>query len=408
MSPNVANLQIADPSLQPSKNSMASEESYFVGKKILVIGRESWFGPLLSKQHIVLELCRENEVIYVEPFFHLGWLLKGKLPQQVYHEPYHQLMPPSLTRLIPMRLPKSSTNKAARCWSEWLMLVQLWLKRFRPDVIISFSPYYAFLAKHWLAPFVFYAVDTVETEEGTKSEADTLAQADLVIAATEELYRRFKGKTHRLQYLPHGVSSTFLQTYAGKLPDDILRVRQPRVGFVGAVSQVIDIPLLIALAQARPDYSIVLVGPYEKQSFGGGLTPEALASLKVLPNVHLLGPRLSSEMGTYIKGFDVGIIPYDLSHPRIHFSYHKVLQYMALGKPVVTTCPASLEVLPPHVGVGNTLATFLDAIDYAIHHYDDATAKACCDFAKMHSWEQRLIQLSKWLSDLVIRTEEAN
>lgn len=380
--------------LEPA-NTPKSQAFRIVGKKVLVIGTESWFGPLLSKHHIVFELCHENEVLYIEPFFHLGWLLHGKLPQRIYHEPYHQLQPTSLTRLAPWRLPKSSTNKTIRRLSERIMQVQMLSKGFHPDIIISFSPYYAFLTSQPNTPFIYYAVDAVETKETIAAELETLSQADLVVAATEELFCRFQGKTRRLRYLSHGVSPEFLNASAMKLPEVVSSINRPRIGFIGAVSQVIDIPLVIELARSRPAYSIVLVGPYEKQNFGGGLTPEAVAHLRAYPNIHLLGPCPSSEVGAYISGFDVGIIPYDLSHPRIHFSYHKVLQYMALGKPVVTTCPASSEILPPDVRVGQTPDTFIDAIDQALEDGIDS-AKRCRTFAQSHSWDQKVMQLMCW------------
>jgi len=367
-------------------------------QSILVIGTESWFGPLLSKQHVVLELCKRNKVLYMEPFYHLGSLLRGHLPHRLSHEPYHDEQPPTLHRLTPLRLPKSQALPWVRRLSETIVLAQLRFRRFRPDVVLSFNPYFAFLAGRWEAPFVYYCVDTQPDEA---AEAETLTRADLVVAATEVLYQRFKGRTRRLKYLPHGVNIDALNANAGDLPPEMVALPHPVAGFVGAIGPFLDTTLIEQLAQARPDLSLVLVGPYEKGSFGGGLAHEALARLRGLPNIHLLGPRPSEQLGAYINAFDVGIIPYHTSHPRVHFSYHKVLQYLALGKPVVTTCFASNAILPPHVTVAESHAAFVEAVGRALTCHDVSAAHECRAFARQHTWERRVAQLSDWIAECI-------
>ena len=366
------------------------------GQSILVIGTDSWFSPLLSKHHVVLELCKRNEVLYMEPFYHVGSLLRGYWPRTIYHEPYHDLQPPTLSRLTPLRLPKSQALPLVRRLSEAIVLAQLRARRFRPDVILSFSPSFAFLAGRWGAPFVYYCVDSLSNEV---AEAETLTRADLVVAATEVLYQRFKGRTRRLEYLPHGVNLDALEASARYLPPEMAALPHPVAGFVGSVASQLDIALLEQLAQAYPNLSLVLVGPYEKDSFGGGLSDEALARLRALPNIHLLGPRPSEQLGAYINAFDVGLVANDTRHPRVHFSYSKVLQYLALGKPVVTTSFAQANTLPPHVTVAESHAAFVETVGRALTCHDASAAHTCRAFAREHTWERRVAQLSAWIAE---------
>ena len=375
------------------------KKTFLSGQSILVIGTDSWFGPLLSKHHLVLELCKQNNVLYLEPFYHAGKLLRGRLPQDLYHERYHDEQPSTLIRLQPWRLPKSEMLPVMRSLSEKLLLARLRLRNFQPRVIISFSPHFIFLKEKLGVPFIYYCVD--HQTDGA-AEAATLRRADLVVAATKVLYERFRGRTRRLEYLPHGVSPAALNQDSLTQPADIAAVPHPIAGYVGAVNSTLDINLCERLIRAQPHLSLVLVGPYEKDSFAGkGLPSEWLNRLHSLPNTYLFGPRPSRQLGAYINSFDVCLIPYDILHPRVHFSYHKVLQYLAMGKPVVTTCAADSSILPPHVAVAETPEAFIAAVNRALADHDEAAKRRCRAFAGAQTWDKRVEQLAEWVEQVI-------
>ena len=83
-----------------------------VNRQILVVGTEFWSGPLLSKHHIVLELCKQNRVLYLEPVYHAGSILRGQRQVMQYPFLYHELHPAGLQRLRPWWLPKSDPARA--------------------------------------------------------------------------------------------------------------------------------------------------------------------------------------------------------------------------------------------------------------------------------------------------------
>jgi glycosyltransferase involved in cell wall biosynthesis len=369
-------------------------------RSILVVGTESWFGPLLSKHHIVLELCKQNRVLYLEPVYHAGSLLRGQLPQDLYHERYHNEQPNSLTRLKPWWLPKSENWSWMNNLSERIVLTHLRLRNFYPELLISFSPRFAFLKRSLKVPFIYYSVDSYDDE---KREAETLEVADLVIAATEVLYNRFKGRTKRLEFLPHGVAPHLFDESSSHVPNELNSVSNPIAGYVGALNSTFNINLLEKLIQTYPSLSVVLVGPYEKNSFGGGLSDESLNRIRSLSNTYLIGPRPSKELGSYIKRFDVCLIPYDISHSRVHFSYHKVLQYLALGKPVITTCFASNNILPPNVAIAENEDSFVNAVGLALKYHDDISSAKSRAFVREHTWESRVRQLSSWIENYLVK-----
>jgi hypothetical protein len=363
-------------------------------KAILVIGTEPWCGPLLSKHHIVIELCKRNQVMYVEPAFHAGSLLRGRWPRLDYPEFYHNIQPNSLKRLRPWRLPKSESVRLAGKMSEYLVEAQIRGRGFKPDLILSFHPTYVFLAGYWRAPFVFYSVDT---QLDAAAEARALAGSDLVVAATDVLYQRYIGRARKLKYLPHGIDVDALIDQAKQVPADMVALPRPIAGFVGSVNLHLDIPLIEQVAHARPSASLVLIGPYSRGSYGDGMPDELLVRLRRLPNVHLMGPKPSEQLGAYINACDIGIVPYDLNHPRVHFSLHKTLQYMALGKAVVTTCALPKDTSVPGVYVGANAETFVAAMDRSLAEQSVSTAVEYRAFAQQHTWNRRVSQLEEWL-----------
>ena len=364
------------------------------GRSILLVSTEPWFGPLLSKHYVAQELARRNQVLFVDPAYNLSDLARGRWPRAHFPERYHNLRPANLRRLRPWRLPKDRNYRLVGNVSHALVLAQLGASGFRPDLIVSFDPAYTFLLDRWPVPFVYYSVDT-QTEPAPVAEV--LRRADLVIAGSDTLYRRYQGRTRRLEFLPHAVNLEALTGSAGQTPADLAALPRPRAGFVGALNDRLDVGLIEHLAAARPAYSIPLIGPYARDEFGGGLTAAQLARLRRLPNVHLLGPKPLGELGAYINGLDVSIVPYDAQHPGVHFDYHKALQMLALGKPMVTVCPIPAHQAPPGVYAGQTPEAFAAAIDGALAKHDAATAEACREFARQNTWARRGQQLAELL-----------
>ena len=373
---------------------------FLAGKTVMVIGTDPWNSPLLSKHRLVLELCRQNQVVYVEPFYHLGKLFKPRYWRQAKGATYHEEYPQSLTFVQPYRLPKSAYVPALREISEWVFSLQVWLKQSRPDLIISFSPYFPFLAGQ-KSIFVYYPVDSYGHPEAHADsilcENKTLERADLVVCGTQKIFHRFQGRTRPLEFLPHGVAVEAVTRSANQIPEDMLSIPRPIVGFLGALNFRLNLALLEQIARSRPEWSIVLVGPSSQNDFGGGLSLQDIALLKQFPNVYLPGPRRSDEVGAYLAAFDVCIMPYDTTHPLVHFASHKPLQCLAVGTPVVTTCMASDEILPPNTFVAETTTEFIATIDRVLNTHTSEMKHAYRTAAANYTWRKRLEQLEQWI-----------
>ena len=167
-------------------------------------------------------------------------------------------------------------------------------------------------------------------------ERELLAQADIVFTGGHQLYAR-KSRHHRNVHLfGCGVDADHYakaRDAGTAVPGDVARLPHPVLGYFGVVDERLDYALIEALANAFPDGSIVIVGPCAK------VDP---AELPRRPNLHWLGQRSYAELPAYTKAFDVCLMPFALNEATENINPTKTLEYMAAGKPVVSTAVAAV------------------------------------------------------------------
>jgi UDP-galactopyranose mutase len=162
-------------------------------------------------------------------------------------------------------------------------------------------------------------------------EAELLAWADVVFTGGPSLYRAKLGRHPNLHCFPSSIDKEhFSQAREGSLqePPDQASLPRPRLGYFGVIDERLDYALLGSLAQARPDWQFVMVGPFTK------VNPDDLPQF---PNLHYLGQRPYESLPAYISGWDVALMPFALSEATRFISPTKTLEYMAAGRPIVST-----------------------------------------------------------------------
>ncbi len=106
------------------------------------------------------------------------------------------------------------------------------------------------------------------------------------------------------------------------------RIPHPRLGFYGVVDERFDIELLRGMAELRPDWHFVIIGPVVK------IDP---ATLPQGGNIHYLGPKKYEELPAYLSGWDVALIAFARNESTRYISPTKTPEYLAAGCPVVST-----------------------------------------------------------------------
>ena len=173
------------------------------------------------------------------------------------------------------------------------------------------------------------------------------------------------------------------------VPVDIAGLPRPIIGFIGAVSDYkLNIDWLLHLSEARPGFSIVLVGPT------GVADPSTdVGKLKARPNVHLLGHRSYPELPGYLKGFDVAVIPYRINdYTRAVFPI-KFFEFLASGRPVVISELPAVRDYWDAVRVAGTPEAFVQACDAALAADPEESRQRRLTLARQNSWDSRVEKL---------------
>jgi len=213
-------------------------------------------------------------------------------------------------------------------------------------------------------------------------------KSDIVIVVSESLFNSKSRINPNCFLVPNGCDFDHFNKVTDsrlKTPADIKHITGPRIGFIGALYEWIDFDLLSYIAAAQPEWSIVLVGPVQS----GVKTAR-------LPNIHYLGRKPYRLLPNYLKEFDVCIIPFKQSATAISSSPIKFYEYLASGKPVVSTCIPDVARFGRMVMVPGTREEFIRGIRLLLAEPEDQKNMRRAlqlSIARANTWDSRYRQL---------------
>ena len=174
-------------------------------------------------------------------------------------------------------------------------------------------------------------------------EAELMQRASLVLTGGQSLYEAKREHHSNIHPFPSSVDvAHFAQArQLSSDPADQAALPRPRLGYFGVIDERMDLALLDGVAAARPDWQIVMVGPVVK------IDP---ASLPQRDNIHYLGAKQYEELPHCVAGWDVAMMPFARNEATRFISPTKTPEYMAAGKPVVST--SIRDVVRPYGQLG--------------------------------------------------------
>lgn len=288
-----------------------------------------------------------------------------------------------------------------------LKLIQRTVKklRFHTDVVWTFLPTdtAASLVRMLRRPnsvLVYYCIaDFAELAPAgaamIKSERAIIEMSDLIFAQCHQLAEHCAAPGRNVEILPFGVNLNVFGNGNGHqngthsvLHDEasllMSALPRPIIGYVGGIHKFFDTKLVATMARLRPDWSWVLVGPPQIP------VPE----LKRLPNVYLSGLKPHDQLPSYIKRFDVGIVPYISNEKTRAIVPTKINEYLAMGKPVVASNLPEVDAFNDRHGVlitsPNDASEFIGCIENALasSSEEDAVARRQV-VAALSDWKHR-------------------
>jgi glycosyltransferase involved in cell wall biosynthesis len=169
-----------------------------------------------------------------------------------------------------------------------------------------------------------------------------LSKADLVFTNCEPVRQSFLPLNSNIELVPNG-SEVFSNNHQWSKPEFLKTLQGPIIGYVGNLSDRIDIELLEYIATQNPDWNIVLIGSAHGSA--------EIFSLVKCANIFLLGVKSYDQATEYIKNFDVAIIPHIDNKLTKNMNPLKLYVYFAVGVPIVTTAISNIEEFTGYIHV---------------------------------------------------------
>jgi len=225
-------------------------------------------------------------------------------------------------------------------------------------------------------------------------EKQLFSRADLVFTGGHSLWEAKKQHHPRVYPFPSSVEADHFKrarTIAEDPPDQA-SIPHPRIGFFGVIDERMDLELIAKIAEERPDWHLVMLGPVVK------IDPKTLPKKD---NIHWLGGKKYDELPHYLAGWDVAMMPFALNQSTKFISPTKTLEYLAAGKPVVST--AIRDVVRPYgekglVRIGDK-DTFVREIALALEEDGTIRREAADAHVARTSWDHTFKKMSALLHE---------
>ena len=249
---------------------------------------------------------------------------------------------------------------------------------------------------------VYYCVDEwsmfsyIDTDGMVDTERKLLERVDCVFAVNEPLARRKRELNPDTHVALHGVDHPLFARAldaSAPLPADLDDLPKPVIGFVGTLQDWVDLDLIGEIARRHPDWSVVLVGRLLVD----------MAPLARFPNVHVLGARPYEQLPDYLRGFDVGIIPYKVSDQLVFRNPLKLREYLSAGLPVVTTSLQEMHQYERWCSVAADPDGFVGAIEAALEGDSPELRRERSRSMESESWPARVADIERIVDEVATR-----
>jgi glycosyltransferase involved in cell wall biosynthesis len=387
------------------------------GADIVCLSTHYWDQPWFRKQQFMSRLIdRGCRVLYVQPSYSI--VRRADWPSVSRNRWFTPLVEKRSDRLHlfspPRLLPKYTHPWVSALNHRWFgILIARQASRLgmnTPCLWVYTPAYVSALKQIAHSRLVVDLVDDLEAYEhvprhrlAARRRISTLvAQADLTIVTSSVLADKFAGQSKRCALVPNGFDGALFNGTRHPIPDDIAGIRRPVVGFVGVLFGFLDYELLYQAVSRMTDVSFVFVGPVS-----GVRGARGVERLRPLPNAHFVGAKDRNAVPAYVQAFDVCICPFKVDDVSCAVSPLKLYEYLASGKPVVSTPMTGVEreLLEAHA---TRFVRFASGEEFVTALRDTLTdvphgglASDCIAAAQSFSWERRFHNLVPHLKGIL-------
>jgi len=383
-------IEVADRIPRQASDSLCSALTEFISRSrsgivngIICFGGVDWWYHNRGHYDIQMmrELSRHTPVLYVNsigmrtPRLSEGKVFAGRVLRKLKSWSHGlELVRENFGVLSPVSIPKFRNTGAAKALlAEQVRDSAAWMGITRPLVWVAVPTAADVLSRIPSAGLVYQRTDRFEHYPGVDAERiraydlKLKADADLTLFCSTSVFEDEKPECRAAALVDHGVDYEQFEAAgdgASPEPDDVKAIQHPRIGFVGGIdAHTFDPELFLQTASALPECSFVMVGACS--------LPEGWCTLK---NVHFPGRKPYDEVAAYMAACDVLIMPWNHSPWIKACNPVKLKEYLAVGRPVVSTAFDELERYAGLVHVARDAAEFIEGIRAALATQPDVDA----------------------------------
>jgi UDP-galactopyranose mutase len=345
---------------------------------LICLSHLRWNFVFQRPQHLLTRCARERRCFYFEePIYESG-------------RPALKIQQSGLVKVATPHLPAGCTDADAVGFQRQLVDELMESHSVHDYVLWYYTPMALAFTEHLQPQAIAYdCMDELSAFANAPAtlathEEELLRRADVVFTGGHSLYEAKRHKHASVHAFPSSVDVAHFARARSitSEPPDQATIPRPRLGYFGVIDERLDASLLDGIAAARPDWQFVMVGPIVK------IDP---ATLPQRPNIHYLGQKTYDELPSYISGWNVALLPFARNEATRYISPTKTPEYIAAGKPVVST--SIHDVVHPYeqqrlVRIADTVDGFANACAAAMD--EDAVSRTARGdaFLGQTSWDQ--------------------
>jgi len=365
---------------------------------LLCFSHLRWNFVFQRPQHLMSRFAREMDVIFWEEPVEIA-------PNETAHLQVREAAEASNVRIVVPHLPQGIPEDAREAGLGRLLDAHIaslqgpLITWYYTPMMLPFSRHVeadltVFDAMDELSKFKFAPVKLLDLEQ------ELIDKADIVFTGGSSLYEAKKDRHERVHCFPSSVDRChFIKARARQFePGDQEDLNRPRLGFYGVIDERFDTELLDAVAAMRPHWSFVMVGPVVKISE---------EDLPKRPNIHYLGGKTYDQLPAYLSGWDVALMPFAMNESTQFISPTKTPEYLAGGRPVVST---PIKDVVRHYGhlegvkIAATPDEFVAACEEALelaHHPESGWLAEADLMLSASSWDTTQARMAGLIADLL-------
>ncbi len=377
-------------SIEETKNT---DENTFQNYDLVCLSHLRWDFVYQRPQHLMSRFARQRRVFFIE--------------EAIIHDDATDLKVSRREDQLHIVVPHLNRAEVESAGFDVLMREKL-AEFFSESEIIDFVLWYytpmALAFSDALKPkaIVYDCMDELSLfnfapPELIKNEARLFQQAKIVFTGGQSLYEAKRRQHKNVWAFPSSIDvAHFKQARSvSESPSDQSQIPGPKLGYIGVIDERIDIELIREIADKRPEWQIVMIGPVVKIDE---------KHLPHNPNIHYLGMKDYKDLPVYIAGWDVALMPFAINNSTKFISPTKTPEYLAAGKPVIST--AIRDVVRPYgeqnlVAIAATSDEFIAAAEVFLKEDRTEKIKEVDKFLMQTSWDKTFKRMSGLIDESI-------